>query len=189
MVTKFIYTTLTSIIKKEIIYFLNNSYYLTFFLRPSNKISVLLLLLKKFTPIRQTMLTELTVYDSPFNKNRFTLVYFLLSVEYNNRICIKIPIKNNLMFESITNVFLNASWSEREVRDMYGVFFAGNGDLRRLLTDYGFEGFPLRKDFPLTGYIEVRYDDELQRILYEPVELTQEYRIFSLSSPWEIKIK
>jgi NADH:ubiquinone oxidoreductase subunit C len=128
------------------------------------------------------MLTELTAYDEPSKTKRFTLVYCLLSVEYNSRLLINLRLDSNIIF-SISSIYLAGNWAEREIRDMFGIIFTNNADLRRLLTDYGFTGFPLRKDFPLTGYIEVRYDDEFQRILYEPLELAQEFRVFSLNSP------
>lgn len=140
--------------------------------------------LKTSTLTRFNMLVELTAYDVPKSPQRFTLNYFLLSVEYNTRLAINVPL-NSSVFASVSSIYQNSSWAERELRDMFGIFFTSNYDLRRLLTDYGFEGFPLRKDFPLTGYLEVRYDDEVQHILYEPVQLSQEFRAFSLTSPWE----
>lgn len=183
MISTFFYKIITKLLSTKVLLFLDTKIYLTFLLRPETKVTPLLYFFKKHSSIRQSVLTELTVYDEPGKVNRFTFVYFLLSIEYNNRICIKIP-NPSTFFESTSKVYLNSSWSEREVRDMFGIFFTNNNDLRRLLTDYGFEGFPLRKDFPLTGYIEVRYDDEVQQILYEPVELAQEFRLFSLTSPW-----
>lgn len=140
--------------------------------------------LKMSSLTRFNMLTELTAYDMPKSTRRFTLNYFLLSLEYNSRLALNIPL-TSMVFASIFSVYPNSTWAEREVRDMFGIFFTSNSDLRRLLTDYGFEGFPLRKDFPLTGYLEVRYDDLTQHILYEPVQLAQEFRVFSLVSPWE----
>lgn len=116
---------------------------------------------------------------------RFEIVYQLLSTSQNNRVCVKIQVSEEDQVPSVVNVYSTAGWLEREVWDMYGVFFKGNPDLRRILTDYGFEGHPLRKDFPLTGYVEVRYDEELRRVVYEPVQLTQDFRCFDYLSPWE----
>lgn len=183
MISTFFYKLLTILSCSKIFLLLNTKTYLTLFLKSDIRLTPLLAFFKKHSSTRQTMLTELTVYDEPGKINRFTFIYFLLSIEYNNRLCIKIPSLYSY-FESVSKLYLNSSWSEREIRDMFGIFFTNNNDLRRLLTDYGFEGFPLRKDFPLTGYIEVRYDDEVQQILYEPVELAQEFRLFSLTSPW-----
>lgn len=185
MFSIFFYKLIFKVFNIKVHSVISNSFYDTLYLLPTNSISTLLLFLKKNTSLRQTMLTELTIYDEPLKKNRFTLVCFLLSVEYNNRICLKTSVASNLFFDSINHIYPNSNWSEREIRDMFGIFFIGNSDLRRLLTDYSFGSFPLRKDFPLTGYTEVRYDDELQRILYEPVELAQEFRVFSIKSPWE----
>lgn len=163
-----------------------NSSYPTLHLRPLNS-SMLLFVIRLFknsSLFRYNNLTELTVIDTPNNASRFELFILLTSVEYNNRLAISLPI-DGVCINSLTDIYPNSSWSEREVRDMFGIHFTNNADLRRLLTDYGFEGFPLRKDFPLTGYLEVRYDDTQQRILYEPVELAQELRVFNLNSPWE----
>jgi NADH dehydrogenase (ubiquinone) Fe-S protein 3 len=113
-------------------------------------------------------------------------VYLLLSLRYNQRIRIKTYTDELTPVDSVTPLFQGANWYEREVWDMYGVFFADHPDLRRILTDYGFVGHPFRKDFPLTGYVEVRYDDEVKRVVCEPLELTQEFRKFDLPSPWEV---
>lgn len=123
--------------------------------------------------------------DYPDDDERFEIVYHLLSMTHNNRIRIKLRTDEDTPVDSVTPVFSAANWWEREVWDMFGVAFNGHPDLRRILTDYGFEGHPLRKDFPLTGYVEVRYDDEQKRIVYEPVKLTQEFRTFDFLSPWE----
>jgi len=130
-------------------------------------------------------LADITSVDMPTRKYRFELVYNLLSLRYNSRIRVKTYTDELTPVESLSGVFAAANWYEREIWDMYGVFFTNHPDLRRILTDYGFQGHPLRKDFPLTGYYEVRYDDELQRIVQEPVELAQEYRKFDLAAPWE----
>ena len=123
--------------------------------------------------------------DYPAQENRFEVNYNLLSYKHNQRIRIKVRTDEDTPVPSVSSVFPTASWFERECWDMYGVFFSEHPDLRRLLTDYGFEGHPLRKDFPLTGYVEVRYDDEQKRVVYEPVKLTQAFRSFDFLSPWE----
>ncbi|MBO6948329.1 MAG: NADH-quinone oxidoreductase subunit C [Rhodospirillales bacterium] len=123
--------------------------------------------------------------DYPDDDERFEIVYHMLSMTHNNRIRVKLRTDEDTPVDSVTGLFNAANWWEREVWDMFGVAFNDHPDLRRILTDYGFEGHPLRKDFPLTGYIEVRYDDEQKRIVYEPVKLTQEFRTFDFLSPWE----
>jgi NADH-quinone oxidoreductase subunit C len=148
----------------------------------------LLTIFKLSTATRLNTLVEFTTYDIPACRERFTCNLFFLSVEYNFRLGININIFQMDFFPSLAGVYPNSNWSEREMRDMFGIYFVNNPDLRRLLTDYGFEGFPLRKDFPLTGYFEVRYDDEFQQILYEPVQLAQEFRLFTLPNPWEKKL-
>lgn len=123
--------------------------------------------------------------DYPARAMRFDVVYHLLSPTQNTRIRVKLRTDEDTPVPSITSVFPGADWFEREAYDLYGILFTGHPDLRRLLTDYGFEGHPLRKDFPLTGFVEVRYDDEVKRVVYEPVELKQEFRNFDFLSPWE----
>ena len=123
--------------------------------------------------------------DYPSRPNRFDVVYHLLSPKQNLRIRVKVATDEVTMVPSVTGVYPGADWFEREAYDLYGILFSGHPDLRRLLTDYGFEGHPLRKDFPLTGFVEVRYDDEMKRVVYEPVELKQEFRNFDFLSPWE----
>jgi len=130
-------------------------------------------------------LIDITAVDWPSRERRFDVVYHLLSPKHNARIRVKIEIDETTPVSSVIEVFPNADWYEREIYDLYGVVFTGHPDLRRILTDYGFEGHPLRKDFPLTGFVEVRYDDELKRVVYEPVRLTQEFRNFDFLSPWE----
>ncbi len=130
-------------------------------------------------------LTDLTAVDYPNRPYRFELVYQLLSITHNRRMRVLVALPEGEVAPSVLPVFNSANWAEREVWDMFGIFFAGHPDLRRLLTDYGFEGHPLRKDFPTTGYVEVRYDDTQRRVVYEPVHLTQEYRDFDFLSPWE----
>ncbi len=123
--------------------------------------------------------------DYPQRAKRFDFVYHLLSPRQNLRIRVKVRTDEDAPIPSVTSVYPGADWFEREAYDMYGILFSGHPDLRRLLTDYGFEGHPLRKDFPLTGFVEVRYDDEQKRVVYEPVELKQEFRNFDFLSPWE----
>jgi NADH-quinone oxidoreductase subunit C len=130
-------------------------------------------------------LIDVTAVDWPGRERRFDVVYHLLSPRQNVRIRIKAEIDEATPVASINGVFPAANWFEREIYDLYGIIFTGHPDLRRLLTDYGFEGHPLRKDFPLTGFVEVRYDDEQKRVVYEPVRLTQEFRNFDFLSPWE----
>lgn len=132
-----------------------------------------------------TILTDITAVDYPDRDKRFELVYNLLSIYENIRLLIKIEISDNEKIESIIDIFDAASWYEREVWDMFGIVFDGNNDLRRILTDYEFKGHPLRKDFPLTGYEEVRYDNDQKKVIYEPVQLMQDYRNFDFVSPWE----
>ncbi len=123
--------------------------------------------------------------DYPEREGRFDVVYHLLSPWLNQRIRVRVMTDAATPVPSITGLFPAANWFEREAYDLYGILFAGHPDLRRILTDYGFQGHPLRKDFPLTGFVEVRYDDELKRVVYEPVKLMQEYRSFDFLSPWE----
>jgi NADH-quinone oxidoreductase subunit C len=130
-------------------------------------------------------LTDLTATDDPSRIERFDVVYHLLSFKHNCRIRVKVPTDEMTPVPSVTDVYPAAGWFEREAWDMYGVFFAGHPDLRRILTDYGFDGHPLRKDFPLTGFVELRYDDAQKRVVYEPVKLAQAYRDFDFLSPWE----
>lgn len=130
-------------------------------------------------------LMEIAGVDYPSRPERFEVVYMLLSVTKNHRIIVKVAASESTPVPTVTTLWPNAGWLEREVFDMYGVVFAGNLDLRRILTDYGFEGHPFRKDFPLTGYVELRYSEEAQRVVYEPVKLAQDLRSFDFMSPWE----
>lgn len=130
-------------------------------------------------------LTDICGVDYPERVERFEVVYHLLSMHHNQRIRVKLTTDEETTVPSVTGVFQSANWYERETWDMYGVMFDGHPDLRRLLSDYGFQGHPLRKDFPLTGYVEVRYSEEEKRVVYEPVKLAQEFRTFDFMSPWE----
>ena len=144
-----------------------------------------ILYLKTNDKCRFKQLIDITAVDYPEKEKRFKLVYLLLSHENNLRILININIDEKTHVPSITKIFPSANWMEREVFDMYGVSFKDHPDLRRILTDYGFKGYPLRKDFPLTGHTEVRYSEEHKKVIYEPVKLDQEYRHFDFESPWE----
>jgi NADH-quinone oxidoreductase subunit C len=131
------------------------------------------------------MLIDICGVDFPDREPRFDVVYHLLSLKHNYRIRVKVPVAEDAAVPSVVGVYSVAGWFERETYDMFGIFFDGNPDLRRILTDYGFEGHPFRKDFPLTGYVEVRYDEAQKRVVYEPVKLAQEFRSFDFLSPWE----
>ena len=131
------------------------------------------------------VLVDLCGVDYPERAERFEVVYNLLSLKHNRRIRVKVTTDEETPVPSVVGVHSTAGWFEREAWDMYGIFFADNPDLRRILTDYGFEGHPLRKDFPLTGFVEVRYDEDQKRVVYEPVKLKQEFRSFDFLSPWE----
>ena len=144
---------------------------------------ILFLKTNKFTKFRQ--LIDITVVDYPERPKRFKVVYLFLSHEFNQRLILNYSINENELISSITSIFPSANWMEREIFDMYGVNFKDHPDLRRILTDYGFEGHPLRKDFPLTGHNEVRYNEDQKKVIYEPVKLEQNYRNFDYESPWE----
>ena len=144
---------------------------------------ILFLKTNKDTKFRQ--LIEITTVDYPENNKRFKMVYLLLSHQFNQRILISYLINENELIPSLCKIFPSANWMEREVFDMYGVKFKDHPDLRRILTDYGFQGHPLRKDFPLTGHTEVRYSEDKKKVVIEPVKLEQNYRNFDYESPWE----
>jgi NADH-quinone oxidoreductase subunit C len=150
-----------------------------------DKIVEVLAFLRDDASCRFEVLIDICGVDWPARADRFDVVYHLLSPRLNQRIRVKLETDETAPVPSSVEVFSAANWFEREAYDMYGILFSGHPDLRRILTDYGFQGYPLRKDFPLTGYVEVRYDDELKRVVYEPVELTQEFRSFDFESPWE----
>ena len=144
-----------------------------------------ILFLKTNEKCRFRQLIDITAVDYPQDEKRFKVVYLLLSHEKNLRIIINTKIDEKIIVPSITKIFPSANWMEREVFDMYGISFKDHPDLRRILTDYGFNGYPLRKDFPLTGHTEVRYSEEKKKVISEPVKLDQEYRDFDFESPWE----
>ncbi|KPP85628.1 MAG: NADH-quinone oxidoreductase subunit C [Rhodobacteraceae bacterium HLUCCO07] len=157
---------------------------LTLDVAPSN-IAGLVEFLRNDGNCRFGTLIDITAVDHPERARRFDVVYHFLSMHQNQRIRLRLSIREDEIVPSITDVHPSANWFEREVFDMFGILFSGHPDLRRILTDYGFRGFPLRKDFPTTGYVELRYDEAQKRVVYEPVELVQEYRQFDFLSPWE----
>ena len=177
---KKINSELTTKIKESKI--LHNQLYLSI---NSEDLLDVILLLKTNKDTKFKQLIDITAVDYPENKKRFKIVYLLLSHEFNQRILISYFINENEKISSLVNIFPSANWMEREIFDMYGIKFNDHPDLRRILTDYGFEGFPLRKDFPLTGHNEVRYSEEEKKVIYEPVKLEQNYRNFDYESPWE----
>lgn len=150
-----------------------------------DEITTLLSFLRDDSQCRFETLVDICGCDYPMEAERFEVVYHLLSMRLNQRLRVKIRTDEQTAVPSAVQVFPVANWYEREAFDMYGILFSGHPDLRRILTDYGFEGYPLRKDFPLTGHVEVRYDDAAKRVVYEPVKLVQEYRNFDFLSPWE----
>tara|TARA_Y100000590_G_scaffold455106_1_gene603110 strand:+ start:201 stop:800 length:600 start_codon:yes stop_codon:yes gene_type:complete len=154
------------------------------FINIENLISTILFL-KTNNKCRFKQLIDITAVDYPSNEKRFKLVYLLLSLENNLRIIINTETDESTAVPSITKIYPSANWMEREVFDMYGISFKEHPDLRRILTDYGFEGYPLRKDFPLTGHTEVRYSENKKKVVSEPVKLDQDYRNFDFESPWE----
>lgn len=158
---------------------------LTIALAPSSLVSFVEFL-KSDQNCRFSTLVDITAVDHPEREPRFTVVYHLLSMFQNHRVRLHVAVREeDELVPSLTGIFPAADWYEREVFDMFGLLFSDHPDLRRILTDYGFRGYPLRKDFPTTGYTEVRYDEELKRVVYEPVSLVQEYRQFDFMSPWE----
>jgi len=160
--------------KNEIVFVIDSLYVTSFFSFLKNHINT-----------QYKLLMDVTAVDYPSRDRRFEVVYNLCSIRYNSRIRIKICVDEVTPVSSVTHIYSSAGWCEREVWDMFGIFFSNHPDLRRILTDYGFQGHPLRKDFPLSGYVEVRYDDSEKRVISEPVEMTQEFRYFDFRSPWE----
>ena len=153
---------------------------------PSWALLPFLTFLKNHTNTQFKMLIDITAVDYPSRSSRFEVVYQLLSIHYNARIRVKTNVDELTPIESVSSLFPSANWFERETWDMFGICFFNHPDLRRILTDYGFEGHPLRKDFPVSGYVEFRYDDSKKRVISEPVELAQEFRYFDFASPWEL---
>ena len=150
-----------------------------------NNLIEVMIFLKTHSSTKFKQLIDITAVDYPERDKRFKMVYLLLSHEKNSRIKIEFDIKEGEILSSLTSIFPSANWMEREVFDMYGIKFKNHPDLRRILTDYGFKGHPLRKDFPLTGFNEVRYSEKEKKVIYEPVKLEQNYRNFDFESPWE----
>ena len=151
---------------------------------PQNKIKKFLNFLKNHTQSQYKVLSDICALDYPWKKNRFEIVYNILSIAYNARLTLSISVDEKTSVESVTSIYSVAGWFEREIWDMFGVYFKGNSDLRRIITDYGFKGHPLRKDFPLTGFIEVRYINNEKRILAEEVSLAQDFRTFYFNNNW-----
>jgi NADH-quinone oxidoreductase subunit C len=151
----------------------------------ADKIPLIVKFLRDDSSCQFTTLVDITGVDHPGRERRFDVVYHFLSMRQNIRVRLRAEVREEEIIPSIHTLHAAADWFEREVYDMFGIMFSGHPDLRRLLTDYGFRGHPLRKDFPTTGYVEVRYDEEQKRVVYEPVTLTQDYRQFDFMSPWE----
>nr|AEP43336.1 NADH dehydrogenase subunit 9 [Phytophthora hibernalis]AEP43338.1 NADH dehydrogenase subunit 9 [Phytophthora hibernalis]AFP66905.1 NADH dehydrogenase subunit 9 [Phytophthora hibernalis] len=154
----------------------------------TNKLIPILFFLKNHSISQFKILSEICAVDYINKKKRFEIIYNLLSIRFNSRLKIKIIINELQPVNSIINIYKSANWCEREVWDMFGIFFLNHPDLRRILTDYGFEGHPLRKDFPLSGFLEVFYNELKKRVVYEPISLSQQYRLFEFNNPWDKKI-
>jgi len=167
------------------LYLLKYNKYGFFLETNANLLQNLLFILRDNEAYMFKLLIDILVVDYPGNNKRFCLVYCLLSLKYNVRVNVKLHLNEFDVVPSCTNIYKSASWMEREAWDMSGIFFDSHPDLRRILTDYGFEGYPLRKDFPLSGYKEVRYDDSQKRVISEYIEMAQEYRVFNFKSSWE----
>ncbi len=142
--------------------------------------------LKNHSTTQFKMLVDVTAVDYPARSQRFEVVYHFLSLQQNQRLRVKVDLEEASSLDSVTSLYPSANWFERETWDMFGIYFLNHPDLRRILTDYGFEGHPLRKDFPLTGYVEFKYDETKKRVISEPVELAQQFRSFEFRSPWEV---
>jgi len=156
-------------------YFIINKFYLLFYLK----------FFKNYNYLQCKQLVDMTCVDYLNNKLRFNIIYSLLSLKYNIRVFFKVELEELELIESAFYIYQNANWLEREIWDLFGIFFANHPDLRRILTDYGFNGFPLRKNFPLSGFVEIRYDDEKKYLFYEKIELSQEFRNFNFVRSWE----
>ena len=179
-----IHEILSKNIEIDLEYF-NNDKYFGILLNKKANLLKLLKLLKEKNELLFSQLVDITAIDYPSREHRFDLIYILLSLKINKRILIKIPLDENESIESSTQIYKSADWYERECYDLFGIKFVNHPDLRRIMTDYNFEGHPLRKDFPLTGHNEVRYDELEKKVIYEEVNLPQEYRNFDYLSPWE----
>lgn len=155
---------------------------------PFSKIIPIFFFLKNHTNAQFKVLSDICVVDYINKKERFEIIYNLLSIRFNNRLKVKVCINELQSIDSIISIYKTAGWTEREAWDMFGIFFNNHPDLRRILTDYGFEGHPLRKDFPLSGYLEVYYNELKKRVVYKPLNLSQQYRLFEFNSPWNKKI-
>ncbi len=166
-------------------YFIFYTSSLALVIAPKNLINVLFFL-KKNSLLRFRLLMDILAVDKPHNRHRFFLVYKLDSIDYNYTIFLNTNLAQNEGISSALEVFSSAGWLEREIWDFFGIYFYNHNDLRRILTDYGFSGFPFRKDFPLSGYFEVYYMDEKKRVVLEPLDISQEFRFFDFNSPWEI---
>ena len=176
--------SLLKMVPKWLQYYVSSKNELIIYVYPDSVIP-LLFFLRDHMNTQYKVLIDVTAVDYPSRSLRFEVVYNLLSIHYNARIRVKTCVNEIQPLLTSTQVYSSAGWWEREVWDMFGIFFAHHPDLRRILTDYGFQGHPLRKDFPLTGYVEVRYDDSEKRVITESLELTQEFRFFDFASPWE----
>jgi NADH dehydrogenase (ubiquinone) Fe-S protein 3 len=176
--------SLLKIVPKWVQYLQSSKNETVFFVYPPSLVPFLIFL-RDHSNTRCKQLMDITAIDNPSRPLRFQIVYQLLTIDYNARVRVKCCIDEITPISSVTSVFSCAAWWEREVWDMFGVFFANHPDLRRILTDYGFQGHPLRKDFPLSGYVEVRYDDSEKRVITEPIEMSQEFRYFDFATPWE----
>lgn len=152
---------------------------------PFNRIVSIISFLKYHTNCQYKLLSDLCIVDYPSRSNRFDIIYNLLSIRFNTRITIKVMVNELQIVPSLTKVYKSADWWEREAWDMFGVFFSNHPNLRRILSDYGFEGHPLQKNFPLSGFMEVRYNELKKRVVYEPVNLPQDFRSFNFESPWK----
>jgi NADH/F420H2 dehydrogenase subunit C len=180
---KFIY----EVLKDKILSFniIKNDYFL--FIEPKNLYNVCLFLKDNQANLFK-VLVDVTAVDFPNKFDRFSLNYCLLSVKFNTRLILNVKFNELYSIKSITSLYKSSCWIEREIWDMFGIFFKNHPDLRRILTDYGFSGYPLRKDFPLTGYLEMRYDDSQKRIIFESIEMSQEYRVFHFKNSWHFNL-
>lgn len=158
--------------------------YIKLYLKNSEDLYLVINILKLHSFFKYSVLVDLACVDNLKNKNRFTLNYILLSILHNCRIVLSVDLHNNNIIQSVNNIYSGANWLEREVFDMYGIFFFDHKDLRRILTDYGFNGYPFRKDFPLNGFFEIRYDEDKQYLVYEPIELMQNMRFYDFINPF-----